>query len=101
MIAYKLCRKLKTGEITPLYINRILRLPFDIWLNAENHPTKGYAIRPYWHVCETPNAPHLSKKDRVWVEVEIEDYEEFERPENQGGKWFLAKRIKFLREMPM
>ncbi|MFW5847656.1 MAG: hypothetical protein ACOCVF_01890 [bacterium] len=99
MIAYKLCRELKNGEITPLFINKIKRLPFNEWLNAESHPTKGYKYRPYWHCTAKPRADHLSTKNRVWVMVEIEDYTEFDRPEYQGGKWFLAKKIKFLEKI--
>ena len=94
MKAYKLVRLLKSGEITPLFINKKQRLPIGVWLDAENHPTKGYKVRPYWHCTSEMKAPHLSKKDRVWVEVEIDDFKEFERPEYQGGMWYLANRMK-------
>jgi len=97
MIAYKLCRQLKNGNITSLFINKKKRLPFNEWITSESHPTKGYYIRPYWHCTKTPLAPHLSEKNRVWVETEIEDYYEYARPESQGGMWFLAKRIKLIR----
>lgn len=96
MIAYKLCRQLKSGEITPLFINKQFKIPFNEWLNAESHPTKGFKLRPFWHCTSQPIAPHLSEKGRVWVKLEIEDYEEFKRPNNQGGLWFLASRVKFL-----
>jgi hypothetical protein len=33
----------------------------------------------------------------VWVEVEVEDFEVFERPISQGGKWILAKQMKVIR----
>lgn len=95
MIAYKLVRLLKNGSISPLFINKTLRIPFNEWLEAEDHPTKGYAHRPGWHCTSTPIAPHLSLFDRVWVEVEIEDYQTIVRPESQGGIWYLANRIKF------
>ena len=87
---------MKSGDITPLFINKSFRIPFNEWLEAESHPTKGFKFRPYWHCTSESNAPHLSTKDRVWVKVEIQDYEEFERPNKQGGLWFLAKRIKFI-----
>lgn len=99
MIAYKLCRKLKNGNITSLFINKKVNLPFNTWMKAENHPTKGFKNRPYWHCTENPIAPHLSNKDRVWIRVEMKDFQEFIRPENQGGKWFLANEIKFLEEI--
>lgn len=90
---------MKSGDITPLFINKSFRIPFNEWLEAESHPTKGFKVRPYWHCTSEPNAPHLSTKNRVWVKVEIQDYEEFERPNNQGGLWFLAKRIKFIEKI--
>lgn len=96
MIVYKLFRKLKSGEITSLFINKKERLEKNKWLEAKSYPTNGYKVRPYWHCTEKPEAPHLSEKDRVWLRVEIEDYEVFERPEHQGGKWYLAKRMKIL-----
>lgn len=97
MVAYKLFRVLKSGEITSLFINKKVRLQYDVWLDAEEHPTKGFKFRPYWHCTEKPIAPHLSEKGRIWLKVEIEEYEIFDRPENQGGKWFLAKKIKILK----
>lgn len=90
---------MKSGDITPLFINKSFRIPFNKWLQAESHPTKGFKLRPYWHCTSKPNAPHLSTKDRVWVKVEIDDYKEFQRPHNQGGLWFLAKRIKFIEKI--
>ena len=99
MIAYKLFRKLKDGKIAPLFINKRKRVPFDIWLDAEEHPTKGFAVRKGWHCTLQPIAPHLSTRNRVWVEVEISDFEYYNRPESQGGTWVLAQRMKALREL--
>ena len=96
MIAYKLCRILKSGEITSLFIDKTRRLPFGEWMEAESHPTKGYKERPFWHCTSEMIAPHLSEKDRVWCKVEIKEYEEMVRPESQGGMWYLAKKIKIL-----
>lgn len=94
--AYKLFRILKSGEITSLFINKTERLKRGIWLEAKCYPTDGYKVRPFWHCTENPIAPHLTIKGRVWVKVEMEDFTEFNRPVFQGGKWFLAKRIKIL-----
>lgn len=99
MIAYKLLSKKKDGSIGPLFINRRLRLEIGKWYQAENYPTKGYAVRPGFHCTTKPEAPHLSEKDRVWCMVDIEDYREFERPEHQGGKWLLANRLKVIKEL--
>lgn len=96
MIAYKLCRKKKNGDITSLFINKKEPLLFDKWLKAESYPTKGYKERPYWHCTSQPKAPHLSENGRVWVKVEIKCFKEFERPENQGGKWYLAEWLKLI-----
>lgn len=96
MIAYKLFRMLNNGDITSLFINKV-PLPINEWLEAESHPTKGYKIRPYWHSVSTPNAPHLSMKNRIWAQVEIEDYEELKRPKSQGDLWFLSNKMKIIK----
>lgn len=99
MIAYKLIRKLKDGSLSPLFINKKSRLPFNIWMIAESHPTKGFAYRKGWHCTLKPIAPHLSVKNRSWVEVQIEDFEYYQRPESQGGTWVLAQKMKIIREI--
>ncbi len=99
MIAYKLLKKRKDGSLGPLFINRRQVIPIGVWLDAEDHPTKGYAHRPGWHSAEKPVAPHLSNRDRVWCMVDIEDYTELKRPESQGSRWFLSKRMKVLEIM--
>jgi hypothetical protein len=99
MVAYKLIRKLKNGSLSPLFINKKSRIPIGVWMDAEYHPTKGYSGRKGWHCTLKPNAPHLSEKDRVWVEVEIEDFEYYNRPESQGGTWVLAQRMKIIKEL--
>jgi len=94
MIAYKLLRQKADGSITSLFINKTKELKFNEWLDSEPHRTKGYAFRPGWHCMSGINAPHLSKKGRVWCEVEIKDFEIMNRPINQGGVWYLAKTMK-------
>lgn len=76
--------------------NKLSSLTFGF--DAEPHQKKGYAFRPGWHCCEKPEAPHLYGKphERQWWVVEIKDYTKFERPENQGGTWYIANKIKFL-----
>lgn len=96
MKAYKLFRQLKSGAITPLFINKSKHLPIGQWMKAEDHPTKGYAHRPGWHCTLKPEAPHLSTKNRVWYEVEIKNFKEYNRPESQGGKWILAEDMKIV-----
>lgn len=97
MLGWKLFRIRNNGTLGPLFINRKQVIRIGEWLEAEDHPTKGYAHRPGWHVTAQPVAPHLkSKRDRVWKEVEIQDYYGFTRPANQGGQWFLAKRMRII-----
>ena len=96
MIAYKLFRKRRDGSLGPLFINRRQRLFVGETYHAENHPTKGYAVRPGWHCCHEKNAPHLTEIGRVWCKVHIEDFTEHHRPINQGGLWFTANRLTIL-----
>ncbi len=96
MIAYKLFRQRKDGSIGPLFINARLRIPVGVWLDAECHPTKGFAVRKGWHCTFTQHAPHLSTKGRVWVKCEVADYTTYDRPESQGGTWVLANKMKVL-----
>lgn len=98
MIAYKLVRKMKDGSFSPLFINKKFRFPLNEWMIAESHPTKGFAYRKGWHCTLKPYAPHLSTNGRAWIQVEIEDYEYYNRPESQGGTWVLAQKMKFLGE---
>ena len=105
MIAYKLFRLMKDKSLAPLFINPKLRLETGIWMEAEDHPTKGFAHRVGWHCCFKPIAPHLSMKtkggsDRIWVQVEVEDWKKYDRPECQGGAWVLANRLKVIKRLP-
>lgn len=99
MRAYKLIRKMKDGSLSPLFINQKSRIPIGVWLDAELHPKKGFAVRKGWHCTIKPNAPHLSTKNRVWVSVEIDDFEYYNRPESQGGTWVLAQKMKIIEEI--
>jgi len=104
MKAYKLVRKMKDGSLAPLFINQRFRFPMNEWMEAESHPTKGFAFRKGWHCCLKPVAPHLKENPknqtpRVWVEVEVTDYELYNRPESQGGTWVLADKMKVIGEV--
>ncbi len=98
MIAWKLFRLRKDGSIGSLFINRRRHIPTEEWLEAENHPTKGYKVRPFWHCTDAPHAPHLSTTGRVWRKVQIEGVSEMQRPKHQGGIWYLAQNLKVLPE---
>ena len=96
MIAHKLVRLMKDGSLSSLFIGKKKRLPIGEWLESRCIPTNGFAIREGWHCTKRPIAPHLSKRGRVWVRVEIKDYTELHRPLSQGGIWYLAHRMKIL-----
>lgn len=97
MIAYKLVKKRKDGTLGPLFIDTKFRYVVGPWLIAEDHPTKGFAHRPGFHCTSKPEAPHLrTGTDRTWIKVEIQDYTEHVRPANQGGLWYLAKKLRVL-----
>lgn len=98
--AYKLFKKRKDGSLGSLFINAKAKYKIGEWMDAEeNHYKKGFTYRPGWHCCEKMNAPHLSTVGRVWCLVEIEDYSELIRPQIQGSKWYLANRIKIIKEI--
>ena len=105
MKAYKLFKVRKNGTIGSLFINAEACYPIGEWMEAQkNLKKKGFAYRPGWHCLRKPEAPHLKNElsngqVRKFFEVEIEDFKEFERPENQGGKWFLAQRIKIIKQI--
>ena len=103
MIAYKLVRKDKDGLLYPLFINKKEPFKFNEWLIAECYPTKGFAIRKGWHCCFERNAPHLKQElangeQRIWIEVDVDDWNIYDRPESQGGAWILAQKIKIIRK---
>lgn len=99
MIAYKLVRKMKDGTLAPLFINKRQRFPLEQWMQAESHPTKGFALRPGFHCTSNPYAPHLSPHGRVWCKVAIRFFEEHQRPESQGGLWYTAQWMKVIEEL--
>jgi hypothetical protein len=96
MIGYKLFRVRKDGTLGPLFINRKLRIETGKWYPMEEHPTKGFAFRPGWHICSKPEAPHLSMRDRVWFKVEFNLLDTIKRPESQGGLWYLGKDMRVI-----
>lgn len=103
MIGFKLVRKMKDGSLRPLFIERTRDLPVDVWLDANDVPTKGYQHRPGWHILEEPYAPHLSKKGRVWVVVEFEESgsSSHYRPRSQGVLWYTARKMRIIGELKL
>ena len=102
MIAYKLMRVRKDESIGPLFINRKHHIRIgETHIAKHGIHQKGYKYRPGWHCLPEPYAPHLKlKEDRAWVKVLISQFTIEDRPESQGGKWFLAEKITFLEFVP-
>ena len=99
MIGYKLFRKMRDGY-APLFINKRQRLQPGTVYEAEDHPTKGFAHRPGWHICSEPIAPHLRQGgDRVWCRVTFSLLSHIERPLSQGGIWYLGNHMMILEEI--
>jgi len=104
MIAYKLLRVRKDGTIGPLFVNRQQVIPIGEWMTAIDGKPKALKNRPGFHCTHSPEAGHIKMKlssgeIRRWYKVEIEDYYEFPRPKNQGGMWFISKKMKILEEL--
>lgn len=104
MIAYKLVRKAKDGQLYPLFIDKARPYIVGEPREAECVPTKGFAVREGFHCCFIPYAPHLktelaSGQKRVWIEVNVEDFTSYDRPESQGGAWILANKLTVIREL--
>lgn len=100
-IAYKLLKIRKNGTLGPLFINASSVTPMHVWMQSENHPTKGFAIRQGWHCTFTMNAPHIAKEPkngcrRVWCKVLVKGTTTYNRPESQGGAWILADHMKII-----
>ena len=106
MKAYKLVRLGKDGNCYPLFINKKEAFRFGEEMTANSYPTPGFAVRNGLQCCFKPLAPHLkeelaSGEKRVWIELEVDDYTTYDRPESQGGAWILANKIVPLRIVPM
>ena len=97
MIGYKLFTIRKDGTLGSLFINRKQRLELNKIYTSKSHPTKGFFVRPGWHICQKPNAPHLSMKNRQWYVVKFYgNIKKYQKPESQGGLWFTSKYMKIL-----
>jgi hypothetical protein len=98
--AYKLLRLRKTGELSPLFINKRQIIPTGVWLKAENWPTDGFQERMGWHCSPQAFAPHLTTKGRIWMRVEVADFQMIKRPAFQGNAWYLANWMRVIEPVP-
>lgn len=79
---FKLFEMDDKGDLHALFIDKHTIMPINCWMKAGIFPTKGYSLRPGFHIGEICSAPWLmsangtyksqrSKKwKRVWAEVE-------------------------------
>lgn len=98
MEGYKLVRLRKDGTIGPLFFDATLRIPFGKWMWFKPLQKKRFCFRPGWHVLRERRAPHLSKRGRIWIKVEMKHYRRMEGsfvPKREI--WFIAKRIKVVK----
>ena len=99
MIGWKLFRKRNDGSLGSLFINRSQKLYQGIRYTAKTHPTKGFAVRPGWHICREPVAPHLSMRGRVWCKVRFDGkIRSHIRPKAQGGLWYTSTYLTIIKE---
>jgi len=103
MIAFKLFKIRKDGSVGSLFINSSEKYQLNKWMDAKEFKKKGFANRKGWHCLLEPNAPHLKTElsngeQRKFFKVEIKDYDFFERPKSQGGRWALAQKMKIIEE---
>jgi hypothetical protein len=106
MIAYKLVRMGRDGQLYPLYVNSTQPFVIGEWMYAEPGPMTEngkvksklgqLAYRPGFHCSDIPYATHIGKKgadgkiafmnaDHVWVEVEIDDTIDYQEEANRNG----------------
>lgn len=97
-IAYKLFKVRKDGSLGSLFINPKDRHRVGIWLRSKTHPTDGFKVRTGWHCLGKPAAPHLSNKGRQWFKIIIKDYQKLKRPKSHGSMWFLARKMKIIKQ---
>lgn len=101
---FKLFEQDPDGNLYALFIDKKANTPIGEWLKAGNYPTKGFAVRPGYHIGQICSAPWLMSADgtyksqrskywkRVWAEVEyIADIDYTSTVENLPKKCFVDR----------
>lgn len=96
---YKLFECDEQDNLYALFIDKNTIMPTKAWLKAGIHETKGFSLRPGYHIGQIPSAPWLMSANgtyrsqrrknwkRVWAEVEyVADYDYTEIVKNLPGK---------------
>jgi hypothetical protein len=91
----------KDGSLGPLFIGAKERIPVGEWVQFdEKLSRKGFATRPGIH-APTADAPHIKPKvgeGRIEKKVLLRNWEILQRPQSQGGNWYIAGEMKVLPE---
>ncbi len=105
MKAYKIFKKTKSGVYRPAQVPirslSVKGYQKGIWYEAEDAQPTNLKNRVGFHATTKPTVPHIKiiPDQVVWLEVEIEDFETIQRPESQGGTWYLARYLKIIKEL--
>ena len=96
---FKLFEMDTKGNLHALFIDKYTNMPIKHWMKAGIFPTKGYSLRPGFHIGEIPSAPWLMSANgtyksqrsknwkRVWAEVEyVVDYDYTKTVQDMPGK---------------
>ena len=95
---YKLFEQDPMGNLYPLFIGKKNSMHIKEWQKAEILPTKGFAVRPGFHIGEICSAPWLMSFDgtyksqrskywkRIWAEVEYVADNDYSEKVNQLPK---------------
>ena len=108
-VGYKLFEQNSKGELFPLFIDKNKPVPIGEWIQAEFHPTKGFAARGGWHIgIDVPDAPWLKGYDgsdtgyykprwksgkRVWCLVEYNSNHDYNSEVAQLDKKCFVDKV--------
>jgi len=98
-IGWKLFEMDEQGNLYALFIDKNTIMPVNEWIKAGIFPTKGFSVRPGYHIGQIPSAPWLMSANgtyksqrrknwkRVFAEVEyIASNDYTETVKNMPGK---------------
>jgi hypothetical protein len=86
------------GTFGSLFVDKSRILLPDSWLRARLRlKPRTLAHRPGWHAAKTGIFPHMSRRGRVVVVVELRgDIKQHVRPASQGGLWYTASTMRIV-----
>ena len=63
---YKLFECDEQGNLYALFIDKHTVMPMNTWMKAGIFPTKGFSVRPGYHIGEIPSAPWLMSANGIY-----------------------------------